>query len=356
MVKKILLLAAGIVLFLATAGLLAYGGIEVYFKIFAKKKISVNYAVVDIPYGTSLKKVSEILYQQNVISDPFIYYWYIRRLGDKGGKIQAGYYEVSGTFTNEELLERLRYGRDQSLKITFREGETLNDLVRRLEEHGLVKKEDFCRAMNESVILENIPDPLVKARKELLNDMGGLEGYLFPDTYFFPKNYGAARIIRKMHQRLLDKMGQEFFGRMLERNMSLHELLTRASIVEKETKLAVERPLVASIIDNRLAKKMRLQADPTVIYGIKDYRGKIRKADLLTDHAYNTYRIPALPPGPIAAAGLDSIRAVLWPASSQYLYFVSKNDGTHLFCEDLKCHNRAVKKWQIDYFKLSNRR
>lgn len=332
------------------AGVAALIFIKLYFDSFAHKEQQIDQASVEIPYGTPLSKVSQLLYENKIISQPSIFYWYLR-LGRKGGsKIQAGYYQFDGTRTNEQIADSLKTGYDKAIKIVFKEGETLLDLVSSLEKNGLIKEEQFIEAMIKSEILDSIPHA-VKSRSVLKNDMGGLEGYLFPDTYFFTKKDTALSIIRKMHKRLLDKLAGEIFERLEERGQSLHEVLTLAAIVEKETGVPFERPIIASVYQNRLAHKMRLQADPTVIYGIKDYNGKIRKSDLLTLHAYNTYKIPGLPPGPIAAPGLESIRAVLWPSETKFLYFVSKNDGSHIFCENIACHNRAVKTWQIDYWK-----
>lgn len=325
--------------------------LKFYFRSYAEKPQTLAQAMVEIPRGTPLKGVSLLLHQQKIIDNPSIFYWYMRLGRSDGNKIQAGFYQFDGVMTMKAIADSLRTGRDRAYKIVFKEGETLNDLVASLEKNGLVSEAQFIEAMRASEILALIPDPLVKERRFLKNDMGGIEGYLFPDSYFFTQKDGAEAIIKKMHQRLLDKLKGPVLERMKERGLSLHEVLTLAAIVEKETGALSERPVIASVYQNRLAQKMRLQADPTVIYGIKDYNGKIRKSDLLTFHPYNTYKIQGLPPGPIAAAGLESIRAVLWPSESKFIYFVSRNDGTHIFCENLNCHNQAVKKWQVDFWK-----
>lgn len=325
--------------------------IRFYFSSFAQKAQHISQAVVDIPRGSSLRRVSELLYEQKIVDNASIYYWYMRLGRNDGNKIQAGYYQFDGTMTNEAIADSLRSGYDRAYKIVFKEGETIADLVLTLEKNGLVTEAQFIDAMIKSDILQLIPVPEVRARRMLKNDMGGIEGYLFPDTYFFTKKDSAESIIKKMHQRLLEKLDVTFADRMKEISESLHTVLTLSAIVEKETGDPKERPIIASVYRNRLMKKMRLQADPTVIYGIKDYDGKIRKADLINFHPYNTYKIQGLPPGPIASAGLESIRAVLWPSESKFIYFVSKNDGTHIFCENLACHNQAVKKWQVDYWK-----
>lgn len=332
-------------------------GLYYYFAQFAKSTESINQEIiVEIPFGTSAKRVSEILYAQGVIKEPRKFYWFLRLYRQDTSRMQAGYYVFDKEINHNEIAERLQTGRDQAFKLTYKEGESLCDLALALDKINLVSPKDFERAMMSSEIINFIKVPLEQTRSALKNNTGGLEGYLFPDTYFFSKRDTGISVIKKMHQRLLDKINGDLEARMKEQNLSLHEVLTLASIIEKETGAAHERPLIASVYQNRLKKNMRLQADPTVIYGIKNYDGKIRKADLLNYHAYNTYKISGLPPGPIAAPGLESIKAVLWPASSNFLFFVSKNDGTHIFCENIACHNQAVQKWQIEYFKNSAHR
>jgi len=332
-------------------------GVYFYFARFATSLEPIKQEIiVEIPFGSSVKRVSEILHAQGLIKDPKKFYWFLRLYRNDTSRMQAGYYVFDKEMSHNEIAERLQTGRDQAFKLTYKEGESLVDLALALDKIKLVSPENFESAMLSDEITNFIKIPLKQTRLGLKNNVGGIEGYLFPDTYFFSKRDTGISVIKKMHQRLLDKISGEILARIQEQNKSLHEVLTLASIIEKETGAAHERPLIASVYQNRLKEKMRLQADPTVIYGIKNYAGKIRKADLLNYHAYNTYKIPALPPGPIAAPGLESIRAVLWPASSKYLYFVSKNDGTHIFCENISCHNQAVQKWQIEYFKNSARR
>jgi UPF0755 protein len=322
-----------------------------YLRSLAHKSFTVGETLVEIPMGSSLRRVSVILFDKKIIDDPAKFFWYLRLGRLDGSKIQAGFYNFDGILSYDKVANRLLFGFDQSFKMTFREGETLVDLARSLENLSLATKEQFIKAMTSPEIIELIEVPHVKGRLQLENDVGGLEGYLFPDTYFFTKSDGAFFIIKKMHQRLLVKLDPRLRLRMADLGLSLHEVLTLAAIVEKETGLVSERPIIASVYHNRLRQKMRLQADPTVIYGMKNYAGKIRKVDLLTFHPYNTYKIGGLPPGPIAAAGLDAIRAVLWPEQTNYLYFVSKNDGSHVFCANLNCHNQAVQKWQVNYFR-----
>jgi UPF0755 protein len=322
-----------------------------YYAWWAASSFTVTEKLLEIPYGSSLRRVSLLLQEANIIKNPRAFYWYMRLGRNDQDRIQAGYYKFSGLIDHRHIAHRLLKGVDRSLILTFREGETIKDLANNLDGMGLLAKEDFLKAMTSEEIISLIKAPNAEARKALENDVGGIEGYLFPDTYFFSKKDSAASIIRKMHERLQSRLDEEIKARLLSLGMSLHEVLTLASIIEKETGDPKERALISSVYHNRIKARMRLQADPTVIYGMKNYQGKIAKADLLAFHSYNTYKILGLPPGPIASPGLLAIRAALWPEETRYLYFVSNNDGTHEFCETITCHNKAVKKWQIDYFK-----
>ncbi len=344
-----------IFILLGIVGVLSLGLIGVliksYFSSMATKTVQLSEVIVEIPYGSSLKNVSKLLSEKNIVSNDQIFYWYMRLARKDAHKIQAGYYQFNGTYSYAQLAESLKNGRDRAAKIIFKEGETLVDLVKTLEAQGVLTKADFIKAMTSQDVLSLVNAPHQEARKELENDVGGIEGYLFPDTYFFTSKDSPKTIISIMHRHLLNKIDEPMKLRMKEIGMTLHQVLTLAAIVEKESGAENERPVIASVYLNRLKIGMRLQADPTVIYGMKNYDGKIRKSDLLSPHAYNTYTMSGLPPGPIAAVSIMAIKAVLWPEASSYLYFVSKNDGTHEFCPNIKCHNQAVKKWQIDYFR-----
>ncbi|MDP6626047.1 MAG: endolytic transglycosylase MltG, partial [Nitrospinota bacterium] len=188
-------------------------------------------------------------------------------------------------------------------------------------------------------------DPVIV--KKLGFNAHSLEGYLFPDTYYFEKKISDYDILKKMVDAFRKKiMIQEIMVEAKKSNLSLHEIVTLASVIEKETGKEEERPLISAVFHNRLRKKMRLQSDPTVIYAIRNFDGNLRKKDLRIDSPYNTYRYAGLPPGPIANPGLSSIKTAMQPAKANYLYFVSKKDGEHKFSSTLKEHNQAVLKYQ----------
>jgi UPF0755 protein len=177
--------------------------------------------------------------------------------------------------------------------------------------------------------------------------VGRLEGYLFPETYYFAKDVTPRKIIETMVGRFDAQFSEAWRRRAAQLKMSVHEVVTLASMIEKETGAAQERALISSVFHNRLKKKMRLESDPTVIYGLKEFDGNLTRKDLMTPSPYNTYLIAALPQGPIANPGRPALEAALFPAQSDYLYFVSKQDGTHLFSRTYREHSAAVLKYQL---------
>jgi UPF0755 protein len=181
-----------------------------------------------------------------------------------------------------------------------------------------------------------------------------VEGYLYPDTYRFARPTTAKDVMRAMVDQLGQVLTQEWQVRAKDIHMTIHEVLTLASVIEKETGSGDERPHISSVFHNRLRKKIPLQSDPTVIYGLPNFDGNLHKKDLSHPSPYNTYRWAGLPPGPIASPGAESIRAALYPAPSAYLYFVSKNDGTHEFSTNLIEHNKAVEKYQKRPYRRGN--
>lgn len=205
-----------------------------------------------------------------------------------------------------------------------------------LERAGLVSAEAFLQAASDPGLIESL-------------GIEGypFEGYLFPETYNFPKGVTAEQIIKKMVDHFRSVFTPAWTERAHAMGFTIHQVVTLASIVEKETSKPEERPLIASVFLNRLKRRMRLESDPTVIYGIKDFDGNLTRKDLRTMSPYNTYRIKGLPPGPIANPGRASIEAVLYPSEEPYLYFVSKNDGSHHFSPTLREHNRMVRRYQL---------
>ncbi len=283
--------------------------------------------------GSSLNAVAEELERKGIIARKGpILVW--ARFKGYGKKIKVGEYRLNSGMPPLKVLDILRKGFVITYPVTIPEGFTRRQIGELLEEKGLVDKEEF---------LSMTGDPDVAKSYGISGP--GLEGYLYPDTYRFSRGLPCKSIIGVMVRRFM-QIFSLFRERAKERGMSMEDVVTLASIVEKETGLASERPLIASVFLNRLKKGMRLDSDPTVIYGIEDFQGNLKKSDLSEPTPYNTYVIRGLPPGPIANPGGDAIKAVLYPAKTSYLYFVSRNDGSHHFSKTLPEHNRAVKTYQ----------
>jgi len=289
---------------------------------------------VRVETGDSFAAVTRKLREQKVISNGLLFFLWARFNGSEK-KIHQGLYRFESSVAPWEVLERLVTGKGVFRSVTIPEGLTIKEIADLLDKMEIVDREKFLAAAAEPSLLSALG----------LGDRG-LEGYLFPSTYHFTPATPEREIIvamaeqfRKSSQPLLAKAGATS-------QLSTHQLLTLASIVEKETGVETERGLVAAVFRNRLKRQMPLQSDPTVIYGLKNFNGNLTKKDLRDDNPYNTYRIGALPPGPICNPSLSAIKAVLDPPDVPYLYFVSKNDGTHVFSETIEEHNQAVKTYQ----------
>ena len=287
----------------------------------------------EVEEGATLKQVAVNLKKSNIIRNSTLFRLAGRLMG-YDHHIKTGEYRLSGAIPPLKILETLKKGRIITHPITIPEGFNLEQIAHLLEQKGLSSKVSF---------LEQTRDASLIARLGLSGDT--LEGYLYPDTYRFRRNVTAGRVIEVMVKRFLDIV-TPLEAQMKNSGMTLNQVITLASIVEKETGRPEERPMIARVFLNRLEKNMRLESDPTVIYGINDFNGNLTRKDLRTKTPYNTYIIRGIPPGPIANPGLAAISAVLNPAEGNFFFFVSKNNGTHHFSQTLKEHNRAVRKFQ----------
>ncbi|MCM2286258.1 MAG: endolytic transglycosylase MltG [Desulfobacula sp.] len=285
--------------------------------------------------GQGLKAIAEHLENQSIISNK-LYFSVYAKIKKAGKKLQAGEYVLSGSKSPEEILDILVSGKVKLYRVTLPEGVTMREIA------GLIEKEGLCEPEKFIALCQN-PALIKKLEIQALS----LEGYLFPDTYFFSRQTTCEDIISAMTGRFKSVFAETWQQRAKELGFSIHEILTLASIIEKETGAADERPLISSVFHNRLKKNMRLESDPTVIYGIEDFDGNIKKTHLQTRTGYNTYQITGLPPGPIASPGALSLEAALYPASTPYFYFVSKNDTTHYFSKTFEEHTKAVSRYQL---------
>ncbi len=295
---------------------------------------STHQRIVNIQSGMSLGQVAEQLQEHELIAHD-LWFRVVGKLTGADRKIQPGEYKFHAGLTPSEILSRLEEGKVYYYSVTIPEGYTIRQIAMVLSDKELVDQERFIQLTHDPIFI-----------KSLGLDVPRLEGYLFPDTYFFPRSFPEEEIIQTFVHRLWKAFPPELLKRAKEVEMSVQEVLTLASVVEKETGLSRERSIVAGVFHNRLNQNIPLQSDPTVIYAIKNFDGNIRKRDLSIDSPYNTYRVLGLPPGPIANPGEAAIRAVLYPTPSDYVYFVSRNDGSHQFSVTLAEHNRAVEKYQ----------
>lgn len=290
-----------------------------------------------IPSGATLPAIQRILVKEELVADDFRFRL-LARLLQVGRRLQAGEYHLARSLSPAQLLFELESGRIVQRSVTIPEGANLKEVATILAADGWVAREEFLRLVRD-------PDFV---HQQMRVAAASLEGYLFPDTYYLTRGMEGREIVAMMVARLrsqLTELGIDEKGKVGQ-GFTLHQVLTLASIVEKETATPSERPLIARVFLNRLNRGMRLQTDPTVIYGLASFDGNLTRKDLRTPTPFNTYIIRGLPPGPIANPGRASIEAVLHPAAGAYLYFVSKNDSTHYFSKTLAEHNRAVRKYQ----------
>ncbi|GAB4338388.1 MAG: endolytic transglycosylase MltG [Desulfobulbaceae bacterium] len=290
---------------------------------------------VFIPKGSGVRGIQALLHEKGVLEnarDPR--FLVLAKLSGLSEKLQAGEYRIPPRKTPLQILRLMAEGRVVRHMVTIPEGLNLRQTAELLAGQGWVDPERFLELAGD-------PDFI----KRLGFELESLEGYLFPDTYQLVRGEATEQtIIAMMVKRFREVWNEETEG--LTPALLVHQVVTLASIVEKETGDPAERPLIARVFLNRLEKNMRLQSDPTVIYGIKNFSGNLTRKDLAQESPYNTYLVKGLPPGPICSPGRESIAAVLHPADAPYLYFVSRNDGTHYFSTTLQEHNRAVRQFQ----------
>jgi UPF0755 protein len=297
---------------------------------------------VELPPGSSVSGIAARLAANGVVTDPLTFRLAARFSGVER-KLQAGEYRFAEAASALDVVRRIADGDVFVQPLTFPEGKTIREMSEIFEATGLGTAADFRLAAEDTSLVADL-DPSARS----------LEGYLFPDTYALARGSGGAGAVKAMVDRFSHELTSELRGELQQSGMTLREVVTLASIVEKETGASSERPKVAAVYRNRLRIGMPLQCDPTVIYALMlsgKWRGNLTREHLQLNSPYNTYRFPGLPPGPIASPGRASIEAVLRPADVPYLYFVSRNDGTHVFASTLAEHNRNVQQWQVRYFR-----
>lgn len=287
---------------------------------------------VEIPESASYRQAINILLENNLIRDKNLFLLMGKIYGiDR--KTRAGYYVFWGNMSPWQVFKKLASGKIIENEIMIVEGDSIFEIGPKLEANNIMPVETFNAFATDQSFLAS-----------LKIDAPSIEGYLFPQTYQFPKGASPESVLRLMVNKLREEFNEELRKRAEELGMSENEVLTLASIIEKEAVVDSERPLISAVFHNRLKKGMRLQADPTAIYGVRSSRYGVTRNDLRNRTDYNTYIIRGLPPGPIASPGIKSIKAALYPADVLYLFFVSRRDGTHYFSRTYSEHNAAIRR------------
>ncbi len=340
-----------------------------------------NKVVFQVSPGESFNEVSMRLYKKKLLTS-IIKFKIVTRLSSISTQVKAGEYELHTRMSPIEILKILAAGKSIEYPITFQEGINMYEIAELFERQGLGSKNEFLKLCRDKAFIQellggqgqnqtqNRGQSHNQAQSQTSNQiqdqsqtqdqtqtqtqaqtLASLEGYLFPETYFVTKSTDASTLIKTMVKRF--KAVYNLVKSSAQIPMAMHDHVTLASIIEKETGDPRERPMIASVFHNRFKKKMKLQSDPTILYGMLELNGgimprNIRKQDILNPTRYNTYTVAALPYGPIANPGQKSLEAAVNPASTNHLFFVSRNDGTHVFSKTLEEHNRAVQTWQLN--------
>jgi len=327
----VLLLAA------AAAGAWFYSGVDRPYKGYDAPE-----QFVEIPQGAGPAAIGRRLVGAGVVRNRATFRLALWLTGE-GRRLQAGEYRFDHPISARQAIEKIARGDVFVQPITFPEGLTIKQMAALYESRGFGTADAFTKAA-QNVSLVSALDPVAH----------DLEGYLFPNTYTLPRKATADQLIARMVQEFEKALTPEMRQQAAARGMTVRQLVTLASIVEKETGRPDERPVIAAVYSNRLKIGMGLQCDPTVIYALERagrYTGNLTRADLQYDSPYNTYRYSGLPPGPIASPGHASLAAAANPEDVPYLYFVSRNDGSHAFAATLAEHNRNVQEFQVKYFR-----
>lgn len=326
------------ILALLTLLVALFGAAVVYqFEQFKQQAITLQQQsiVFEIPKGSNIRSIAKRLKQQHLIKDEWLFV-ILAKLEQVESKIKAGEYKIQTGTTPEQLLRLFVKGKSIQYSQSIIEGRTFKELRQDLSKNNNLKH--LTSDKSDAQIMQMIGAAEVHP-----------EGQFLPDTYSFPKGTSDVEFLKRAYQAMQKVLAQEWQKR--DKNLPLkspYEALILASIIEKETGVAQERPLIAAAFISRLRKNMKLQTDPTIIYGMgARYKGNIRLKDLREDTPYNTYVHRGLTPTPIAMPGLLAIQAALHPANSKAIYFVAKGDGTHYFSETLEQHNKAVRRYQL---------
>lgn len=291
--------------------------------------------VVDVKPGSSFRRTASQLEAAGVVTDA-TRFTLLARWRHVTGQVHAGQYLFETAARPDEVLARLVAGDIRKFHVTIPEGFNLRDIAARLATTGLAAADEWFALCHDAKFIADLDI-----------DANSLEGYLFPETYTYISSTTPRQLLQAMAAQMQAALTPPLLTAARALQLNPHQLITLASIIQKEAGNVAEMPLISAVFHNRLRAGIPLQADPTVIYGIADFDGNLTRKNLETPTPYNTYRIKGLPPGPIASPGRAALEAAAHPADSKALYFVSRGDGTHEFSATLKDHNRAVRRYQL---------
>lgn len=335
--KKVILLSVGLVFFLSLA--LGYQLWSSFLNSPASDKK--EEVIFEVAPGQTLRQVAQDLEKRGVIRRSMAFL-IMARLNGQSNRLKVGEYLLNKNMRPNDVLETITSGHSVGRNFTVAEGLNIFEIAEIFEAGGFGSKKEFWKLITDQQFIQQV----------LGEKQPTLEGYLYPETYQVTRYTEARTVVRTMVARFLDVYNREIEPLAKASGMNRHQIVTLASIIEKETGAPEERPMISSVFHNRLKKSMMLQTDPTVLYGKARKSGKmemsITRADLTTPTEYNTYTIKGLPPGPIASPGRAALLAAVQPATSEFLFFVSQNNGTHVFSKDLDGHNKAVQQYQLN--------
>jgi UPF0755 protein len=323
------------ILLALVAGIVIYSALLVVYSLIPvdQKKTTV---IVDIPTGSSFLEITKILDDAGMIRSRFLFYGLVfSRQALRS--IRAGEYEFNTSMAPSDVLSKLIRGDIKMYRVSIPEDLSVKEIADILMGYKLIDSEYFFELAEDEEFLQSLD---IKA--------ASIEGYLFPDTYFFDRSMSTRLIMRKMVEQFWKKVTPAMQDRANKLGFTMQQYVTLASIIGKESGKTDEKNLISAVFHNRLKKKMRLQSDPTAVYDLLNFTGDVRRSHLKRNSPYNTYIIDGLPPGPIANPGLDSLTAALYPADKNYLYFVSRRDGSHFFSSSLETHNQAVSRYRMN--------
>ena len=342
MKKNIFIGACLVFIFLVLATVYFWG------QIYTSKNPSAGKVVFSVEKGQSAKEIALNLKRQGIINSAGVFRIYVL-IGDFSGGLQAGEYDLSPSMTIPEIVDMLLSGRVNKINITIVEGWDLNDIAFYLAQKNLVSEDDFLTTVGaDDVLLDWISVPSFVADFDFLADKlngVGLEGYLFPDTYQIQKGEGKEQIIRKMLDNFGEKLTPELRQEIARQKKTIFEIITMASLIEKEVRTVEDKKIVSGLLWKRLKVGMPLQIDATIAYITKKKTTRFSTEETKIDSPYNTYKYRGLPLGPISNPGMESIIAAIYPEESDFWYYLSTKEGKTIFSRTLDEHNIAVAKY-----------